>query len=125
MKSVNTLMGAECPDERAGRVAEEVWRVVGELADHGVTAEELDRHRTLFGRSREEPDSVLGELDHAASQELLGAKAVTSEDVRRELEDTTPEQIAAVVAEAFEDALFIVSAGVDGVEGFEPYESVR
>ncbi|HEX5781187.1 MAG TPA: insulinase family protein [Solirubrobacteraceae bacterium] len=119
---VHTLMGAECPDERAGQVAAEVWRVISELAESGVTAEELDRHRALYSRSREEPDSVLGELDHWASQELLGAPAVTSEDVARELEETTPEQIASVVAEAFEDAIFIVASGVEGVEGFTRYE---
>lgn len=118
----HAMMGAECPDERAGRVADEVWRVVSELAERGVTADELDRHRALFARSREEPDSVFGELDHAASQELLGAPAVTAEDIRRELEEATGEQLAAAVAEAFADALFLVATGVEGVEGFTRYE---
>ena len=121
----HVTMGAECPDERAGRVGDELARVVTELADHGVTAEELDDHRKRWTQMHEEPDSVLSELDHSASQVLLGAEPVGFAQIMRELEEAQPEQIAAVVAEAFADALYIVPAGIEQVEGFEPYEAQR
>ena len=69
----------------------------------------------------EEPDSVLGELDHSASQVLLGAEPIDVDDVLREIEEADPEQVAAAVAEAFEDTLFIVPAGIEQVDGFEAY----
>jgi hypothetical protein len=122
---VHVLMGAECPDERAGRVADEVWRVVEEIAESGLTAEEIAEHRKRSARMYAEPDSVLSELDHAASQTLLGGEPIDTDEVLRELDELTPAATAAAVTEAFERAFFIVPGGIEAVEGFAGFEPVR
>jgi zinc protease len=122
---VHVLMGAECPDDRAERVAGEVWRVVEEIADKGLTAEEIAEHRKRSARMYAEPDGVLSELDHAASQTLLGGEPIDTDEVLRELEELTPADTAAAVAEAFEHAFYLVPGGIEQVEGFARYEPVR
>jgi hypothetical protein len=121
----HVLVGAECPDERSARVADEVWRVVTEMAEGGITAEELAAHRKRAARMYAEPDSVLSELDHAASQELLGAEPIDTDEVLRELDELDPRSVGEVVAAAFEDAISVVPAGFERVEGFEAYDTAR
>ncbi len=120
----HVMLGAECPDERAARVAEEVWKIVEDIAEHGVTAEELADHTRRFKRNLEDPDAIYGELDDAASQELLGAPPVDRARVAEEIEAIVPGEPIAEVAEAFEHAMAAIPEAVT-FAGFEAYEAVR
>jgi zinc protease len=122
---VHVLLGAECPDDRAARVADEVWRVATEIAEGGITAEELADHRKRSARMYAEPDGVFAELDHAAGRALQGAEPVDTDEVLRELDELDPRTAGEAVAAAFEHALFVVPTGLERVEGFEPYEPER
>jgi zinc protease len=122
---VHVLMGAECPDERAGRVADEVWRVVGEIAEDGVTPEEIADHHKRMARLYDEPDSVFAELDHWASHELLGAARVDTDKVLGDLDEMDPREPGRALEEAFADALYMVPAGTERVDGFERFEADR
>jgi hypothetical protein len=114
----HVMMGAECPDERAEQIAGEVWGVASGLAERGVTAEELASHRTRLARANAEPDAILGELDVAASQELLGAPPLSRADVLAEVDALEPADPGTALAAAFEDAILLVPAGAPGLEGF-------
>jgi hypothetical protein len=118
----HVLMGAECTDEQAAKVADEVWRLTGELGEHGVTREEIEQYLRGFRQVEHEPGAELHALDHAVAQQLLGEEPVDRDEVARELEELAPEDVAAAVAQAFEHALFIVPSGVTGIAGFRELE---
>jgi hypothetical protein len=117
-ETAHVIVGAECPDDRAGRVAEEAWRVIVEVGEDGVTADELAEHRRQLARVYAEPDAVRGWLDHAAGQHLLGAEPYGRDEVIGELDELAPEELAAPVAAAFEPALLLLPAGAAGLDGF-------
>ncbi len=121
----HVLVGAECPDERAERVADEVWRIVSDLAEGGLGEEDLAGHRKRSARMYAEPDSVFAELDHAASQELVGADPVDTDAVLRELDELDARAVGEAVAAAFEHAIFVVPTGIERLEGFEAYDPAR
>lgn len=119
-RHAHVMMGAECPDEKASLVADEVWRIISDLAESGVTAEEIAQHRRRFRQIDAEPGAVAAELDHAARQHLVGEEPVDRAKLDREIGELSPEDAAAAVARAFEHALLVVPANVTTVAGFEP-----
>jgi zinc protease len=121
-RHAHVLMGAECGDEQAGKVADEVWRVVNALAEHGVARDELAQYVRRFRQADDEPGAELHVLDHAVAQQLVGEEPVDRDAVARELEETQPEHVAADVARAFEHALFVVPSSVRSVAGFRELE---
>ena len=116
----HVMMGAECPDEKATLVAGEVWRLITDLAENGVTAEEIEQHRRRFRQMEEEPGARIAELDHAADQHLVGEEPVDRAAVDRELGELSAQDVAAAVTGAFENALLVVPGNVTTVAGFEP-----
>jgi predicted Zn-dependent peptidase len=123
-RHAHVLMGAECTDEQASKVAAEVWRVAGELCEGGATREEILQYLRGFRQVEDDPGAALHALDHAAAQELLGEPPIDRAEVAREIEALEPQDVAAALRRAFEDALFVVPRSVTSVEGFRevPFE---
>jgi zinc protease len=121
-RHAHVMMGAECADEQASKVADEVWRVATELAEHGATRDELAHYLRQFKQAGDDPAAVLHRLDHAVSQQLLGEEPVDLDEVERELEEMQPPAVAAAVAAAFEDALILGPPSITGVAGFQTIE---
>jgi hypothetical protein len=117
-RHAHVLMGAECADEQASRVAGEVWRVAAELSENGATREEIQQYLRRFRQADTDPSAPLHALDHAAAQELLGAPPIDRDEVEREIEALEPRDVAAALARAYEDALFVVPSSVTSVAGF-------
>ena len=117
-RHANVLMGAECTDEQAARVAGEVWRVAGELSENGATREEILHYLRGFRQAKDDPSAALHALDHAAAQALLGEEPVDRDEVAREIEALESQEVAAAIGRAFEDALFVVPSNVTNVAGF-------
>jgi zinc protease len=111
-------VGSGCPDDRAERVAGEVWRVVAEIAEGGATEEELAAHHRRVMQSDAEPDALFAVLDYAAGQHLLGEPAYSRAELAAEVAELSPDAIAGAVAAAFERALLLVPAGRNGIDGF-------
>jgi hypothetical protein len=123
-RHAHVLMGAECTDEQASTVAGEVWRAACELCERGATREEIHQYLRRFRQTEDDPGAPLHALDHAATQELLGEEPVDRAEVEREIEALEPQDVAAAIGRAFEDALFVVPGSVTSVEGFRevPFE---
>jgi zinc protease len=122
-RHAHVLMGAECTDEQASKVAGEVWRVACELSDAGATRDEIVQYLRRFRQAEDDPSAPLHELDHAAAQELLGEEPIDRDEVAREIEELEPQDVAAAIACAFQDALFVVPSGVSTVAGFSEVPS--
>ena len=84
---------AECLQENAAPVQEQLVAVLHELRERPATNSELgDLRDSLFG-SDDDPLSVLGDLDQLCSQHLLGEPLVTRADLRAEIEQLGAEDV--------------------------------
>ena len=117
----HVALGADCSDDDAPVVLEEIWRTAQELAADGATEEELERYRRGALRSLELDEAVKAGLDSRAADDLLGAEPLDAERWKEELEALSPEGVAAAFREALGSAILL---GPDGAEapapGFSP-----
>jgi hypothetical protein len=117
----HVVLATDCLDEHAPAVRDELWRVACEVAEHGATAEELERHHAATVRAFGHPDAVRGELDEAAHGELLGREHVTAADVLERIAGLDGPATAAPLAEALAEPIFIVPMSAAGPDGFRPH----
>ncbi|HEY0403074.1 MAG TPA: hypothetical protein VGD09_13730 [Blastococcus sp.] len=93
-------------DVRAGHetlAALVLWRELERLAQEGPLTAELDHERAVLAGYLDDPRSAAGEARALAQAQVTGIPAMSSEDVRREAESLTPEQVRACAA-ALRDA---------------------
>ncbi|MBM9469059.1 insulinase family protein [Nakamurella leprariae] len=70
---VLATVAAEGPEAQAQRLADEAWRVVTELRDHGVTDAELDHQRAILREERHHPEVLAAGATDQAIRELVGS----------------------------------------------------
>ena len=116
------MLSSDCQDDDAPAVMEEIWRIVAELGEHGATQEELDRVRRTVERALGDPDAARGELDRLATNELVGARVPSLEELLAEYEALTPEAIVGAARELAASALLLGPEGTSAPSGsFCPY----
>ena len=82
--TAHAALGAGCPDEKAGRVADALLTTLEELRDPGPPDEELAAAKRRMERAyTEDPDAARKDLDTAARNELIGFERL---DLDSELE---------------------------------------
>lgn len=113
-------IGADCPEGRAEPVLEVLLRILGDLAERGPTAAELEEELAAFDRGSADPDTVRGPLDRAAGDELVGRPWTDPDQLRAELAAATSESIAATLARALESRIVIADEGTPLPAGHHP-----
>ncbi len=77
-ESAHLVLAADCLDEHAATVRDELWRVANEVAEHGATDEEVARMHAQALRGYEHAEALRGELDDVAHEDLVGREHVTA-----------------------------------------------
>ncbi len=93
----HAFLGSDCNDEDAETVLAELYRTVLELAEHGATEEELERHRRQALKGRDDPGRIRYELNYQALGALTGEPVLSDEEFDRELEALDPAAVAAAM----------------------------
>lgn len=115
--AVHVLLAADCLDEHAGDVRDEIVATVDALAEEGPTAAELERHRDIVLRAYEEPDALFPLLDAAATDELLGRPAQAPDEVAADLASVDTATVAAAMRAVRESTIIFVPKGTSGPSG--------
>ena len=110
-------LASDCRDDDAPVVMEEIWKIVSDLAEHGVTREELDRHRRAAERTLSNPDAARAELDVRATNELLGHRQLSIEELLAEHDALAPEVVAAAARELAGSAMLLGPEGSSAPSG--------
>lgn len=96
MRLGDSVLVAHMPDgrpEHAGTVATTLWSVLGDLADHGPTPEELRHHVEGHRESLDDPRLVLDDLVWAAVRLLDGAPEMSPLERLAQAEAVTPDTL--------------------------------
>lgn len=113
------VLAADCLDEHAATVRDELWRVAGDVAEHGATEEEVARLHAAAQRCYEQPEALKGELDDVAAEELLGHEHVSAAEALERIARVDGAASAAALAEALAEPIILVPAGTSVPDGFE------
>jgi hypothetical protein len=127
-RSAHVVFVADCLDEHAATVRDELWRVVNEVAEHGVTDEEVARIHANAVRGYEHPDALRGELDSLAHDELIGRAHLSAADGLAQFAAVDGPAAASALAPALEAPIFLVPANTAAPDGFhwrDPAEPPR
>ena len=116
--TAHLVLAADCLDEHAATVRDELWRVATEVAEHGATEEEVTRMHAGAVRAYDQPDAVRGELDDVAYEDLLGREHVSAPDALERIAAVDGAASAAALAEALEEPIFLVPAGASAPSSF-------
>lgn len=108
----HVVLNADCKDQEAGGVRDELLRILDDLAEHGPSEAELEWDRMLLERALNESGWAPGLLDTTARSILSGAPPTSRAKLLREREELTREQVASALREAAESLLVLVPAGV-------------
>jgi hypothetical protein len=115
-------LGADCLDEHATAVRDELVEDMQRLAADGPDARELTETTDAITASWEdEPTLLLSDLDVAVTNELLGAPHVSRQELRDEYRTLTPAAIADAVREILPTALLSAPTGDTPPIGFNRY----
>ncbi len=115
-------LGADCLDEHATDVRDQLVEELQRLATDGPEARELtDATGAITAAWAEEPTLVLGDLDSAATNELLDAPHMSREELRNVYASLTPSAIADGVRELLPTALLSAPTGASPPVGFNRY----
>jgi hypothetical protein len=118
------ILGADCLDEHALSVRDDMLDELSRLAGDGPEPAELAAliNARLAAWSQDE-SYLLAELDAATTNELMGAPNLSREELRRRHEELTTESIAQAVQDIQSTALLCAPTGDSLPEGFSRYES--
>jgi hypothetical protein len=94
---VHLVLNADCRDQEASGVRDELLRIVDELAEHGPTEEELEWNRTMLEQALRDPYWAPGKLDSSARDTLMSVRPLTREELRRERAELTGDAVAAAL----------------------------
>jgi hypothetical protein len=106
------VLSADCKDQEAARVRDELLRILDELAEHGPTEDELEWDRAMFERQVRDPQWVPAMLDARARDSLAGVESPTHDELLRERAELTADDVAEAVAQALKSLLVLVPTGV-------------
>jgi len=103
--SAHVGLWADALPENVDRVGPELLMILDGLADVGPNQEELDKSLDEGERADDNADSVLGWLDSAATNELLGSAIYTPDRIREDIRGLTPDRGRSAIAEAMKTLL--------------------
>jgi zinc protease len=109
---VHVVLNADCKNQEASRVRDELLRILDELAEHGPTEDELAWDRAVFERQARDLQWVPAMLDARARDSLAGVESPTREELLGERADLTSDEVAETVAQALTSLLVLVPTGV-------------
>jgi hypothetical protein len=117
-------LGADCLDEHATAVRDQLVEELHRLADDGPSSREIaDATEAINAGWAEDPMMVLSDLDVAVTNELLGARQTTRDELREEYRQLSPDAIAGAVRAILPTALLSAPTGNTPPAGFHRYES--
>ena len=120
----HVTLGADCLDEHASEVRDQLLHELERLADEGPSAKELASCvEQVFSAWDEDEFLALSELDASATNELLGAQRLTHDELRAEYEALDTHAIAAAARELLPTVLLCAPTGEAPPAGFNPYEA--
>ena len=106
------VLTADCRDGSEAVAARALWQGLLRLADGGATDQELEHDRASLQEYLGDPRSDTDEVRAAATAQVTGIEHRTSEDLRREAEQLTSDQVRVAAAAIRDAALLGVPAGV-------------
>jgi predicted Zn-dependent peptidase len=113
---------ADCLDQRAATVRDDLLSTLRSLGEEGPTEEELREGAESLRRAVRDPASAGTYTYGFASDELVGAGRRTSEELVEGRAAVRPEDAARVLSEALETMLLTTPESAGGLaEGFERY----
>ena len=119
---VHSSLAIDCLDENAQAVVDGVVAVLDDLAENGLTEEELASNVDDFRRVLDDPESVLGYIAYVVEHELFGSEAESEEQLLRDEEALTPELTAEAIRRFRETLMVQAPPTVDPDESrFNPY----
>ena len=107
------VVTADCRDGQEAVAARALWQGLVRLAESGATEQELAHDRESLQEYLSDPRSDAEEVHAAAVAEVTGIEHRTSEQLRRESDELTAEQVRAAAAAVRDGALLGVPAGVE------------
>lgn len=114
-------IGADCLDEHAAAVRDELLAVLRALAEEGPTEDELQEARAERARSASEPAEARGWLDYAAREVLMSGRPLLPEQILAELEALTAGEVAEALAEPLSGAIVLAPTRTPRPPGFAEY----
>ncbi len=117
------MIGADCLDRDAERVREELWGVVGAMAEQGPTGEELEHYVRALRRFFTEPDALRSHLAYLAHDELHRYPIDTSAEALAELDRLSADDIAAATAGLLDSGILLSPEDLRSpLPGFHPHD---
>jgi zinc protease len=99
------VLAAGCLDKDAAAVRSRMLRELSALGEQGPPPDAIDLVRQARAHDRLDPASVIPLLDGGAFDELLDGEARTWEELDRELDALTPDDVTAVLSSSLETAI--------------------
>lgn len=113
----DTYLGADCLDDDVEAVRDALAAELARLGTKGPEAAELDAARALVRRSYTDPRRSLGVAYGMAESLVTGGPMVTPEELLEEYDEVTPSDIADVLLDATERALWTLPHGKEMTDG--------
>lgn len=104
---VHVMISADCKDQDAGLVQDELLRILDDLGEHGPTEKELEWDRSMLERALSEKTWAHSALDVGSRDTLMGIESPDRNQLLREREELTPAGVATAIAEALESLLVL------------------
>jgi predicted Zn-dependent peptidase len=124
-ESAHLTIGADCLDEHAIAVRDQLLEELKRLADQAPESSELARLTEAFVSSRSsDPSTLVSEIDTAAFNELLGMPNQSRRQLQREYEELVPEAVAGVVREMLPTTILSAPTGAHVPAGFNRFADV-
>src|SRR5262249_26937316 len=115
-------LGADCLDQHAVSVRDQMLEELSRRADDGPGSAELTAVTdSRLARWSDHPSVLFAELDMAVSNELMSAPDLSREELQEELRELTPDAVAQAVREIRPTALLFAPTGESPPTGFGPY----
>jgi hypothetical protein len=116
------VLWADCLDSRAAAVRDDLLSILRSLAEEGPTLEELREGTDSLRQAVSDPANAGTFTYGFASDELVGARKLTSEELVEGRAAVRPEDAAGVLSEALETLLLTTPEAAGALaEGFERY----
>ena len=114
------LVGTDCAPEHVDAVSDVTFSELEALAAGATSRDELADELADLERGLNDPTAVAGLLDQMMTNELLGMRPRTPEDLHREQQETSPADVAARAAEAQSSAMLMADTDRHP-DDFTPY----
>lgn len=119
--TAHAYVQADCHEEDAGRVRDELLAVLDGVARDGPTAGELKRAQTDW-LEHLAPDVAADRLQHRVHDELLGVPYRSDGELRREVASMTPATVAAALAASLPTLMILAPRRLAAPPGFDDYD---